>query len=86
MVKRTKRLEKGIESIKKEIEEHFLKLGEDITKKNKYLAEYHSKEIENNLIDAIEYKIGILGKEEEYTELIKQYKKILEEFKKRLNA
>ena len=46
MVKRTKRLEKGIESIKEEIEEHFLKLSEDIINKNKYLAGYHTKEIE----------------------------------------
>jgi hypothetical protein len=30
MVKRTKRLEKGIESLKKEIEVHFSKLEQDI--------------------------------------------------------
>nr|AQS34586.1 hypothetical protein [uncultured archaeon] len=85
MVKRTKRLEKGIESIKEEIEEHFLKLSEDIINKNKYLAGYHTKEIELSLMDALQEKIAQLGKSEEYSYLLEEYKSLLEEYKEKIN-
>ena len=58
MVKRVKRLEKAIESLK--------------------------KEIDKSLIYALENKIGLIGESIENIELIKKYKKLLEEYKKKL--
>jgi len=62
MVKRTKRLKSGIESLKKEIEFHLMKLEEDIKEKNKDRGEYHSKEIENSLIKEAKHRLEILKK------------------------
>lgn len=82
MVKRAKRLEKSIGSLKKQIEEHFGKLEEDIKEKDEILAGYHVKEIEKSLIDDLEYKMNLLGKEDKI--LIKKYKKRLKDLKKKL--
>ena len=84
MVKRSKRLEKGIESLKKEIEEHFTKLDKDIIKEDVILAEYHVKEIDKSLITALERKINLLGDDTNNIELIKRYRNRLEEYKKKL--
>ncbi|MBS3066251.1 hypothetical protein J4205_00350 [Candidatus Pacearchaeota archaeon] len=82
MVKRNKRLDKGIESLKKEIEKHFEKLYKEIIEKDEILARYHIKEIDKSLITALERKIKLLG---ENIELVKEYKNHLEEYKKKLN-
>jgi len=44
-MKRTKRLEKGINSLTKRIEEHGIKLQEAIKKGDEELAGYYKKEI-----------------------------------------
>ena len=84
MVKRSKRLEKGIESLKKEIEKHFDKLDKEIMEEDKTLAQYHVKEIDKSLITALEHKISLLGISIAYFNLIKKYKNRLEEYKKKL--
>ncbi len=84
MAKRVKRLEKGIESIKKEIEEHFLKIDEDIAEKDYDAGKYHVKEIDRSLFVALEHKISLLRADEKYVELVKSYKNRLEEYKKKL--
>ncbi len=75
MVKRAKRLEKGIESLKKEIEKHFSKIEKDIQENKIERGRYHIKEIDKSLLKALEIKIEILGIED----------KSLEIYKKRLN-
>ena len=84
MVKRSKRLERGIESLKKEIEEHFGKLDKDIIEKDEILARYHIKEIDKSLINMLENKIDLLGKDAGSIELMKIFRNRLEEYKKRL--
>ena len=49
MVKRAKRLEKGIESLKQELEEHFKKVEKDIAEENFDRGKYHVKEIDKSL-------------------------------------
>jgi len=61
MAKRTKRAEKGIEGLKKEIEEHFNKIEEDLLEGNIDRGRYHIKEIDKSLLKALELKIKILG-------------------------
>ncbi|GEM_PF-4594535 len=87
MVKRVKRLEKGIESLKEEIEEHFNKLDQDILEKEDILAGYHVKEIDKSLIRALEHKMSLIdgGNKKEHIELINEYKKRLEDYKKKLD-
>lgn len=63
MVKRAKRLEKGIESLKKEIEEHFAKIEKDIKEGNIDRGRYHIKEIDKSLLKALEIKIRFLGRD-----------------------
>ena len=86
MVKRSKRLEKGIESLKKEMESHFDKLDKDINEENEILAEYHFKEIDKSLIDALEHKINLLGANVEDIKLIKRYRERLEAYKRKLSG
>ena len=50
MVKRVKRAEKGIESLKKQIEEHFGKIEADIRNNNTDRGRYHVKELDTNSI------------------------------------
>ncbi|MEK6800858.1 MAG: hypothetical protein AABY05_02905 [Nanoarchaeota archaeon] len=85
MVKRTNRLEKGIESLKEEIETHFDKLDRDIIEDDGMLADYHIKEIDKSLITALERKISLLGQDKAGVELIKKFRNRLEEYKKKLN-
>ena len=61
MVKRVKRLEKGIESLKEEIEKHFEKLRKDIEEENIDLGRYHARELDKSLISSLELKLKILG-------------------------
>lgn len=84
MAKRTKRLKKAIESYKEEIKKHFEKLDRDIGEKDEILARYHTKEIDRSLVTVLERRIGVLGKTQSDIELIKKYKKRLEEYKKKL--
>ncbi len=84
MVKRTKRIEKGIESLKNEIGEHFEKLRKDIEEGNVDRGKYHVKEIDKSLIGALEYKLSLLGEDSDDIELIKKYRSRLEEYKKKL--
>jgi len=75
MVKREKRLSKSIDSLKKQVEEHFLKLEKDVEEGNEIVARYHIKEIDKSLIDELEYKMKLLGEED---------KGVIEKFRKRL--
>ena len=84
MAKRAKKLKIAIESYKSEIETHFEKLEKDMREENELLARYHIKEIDKSLIAALEHKISLLGENASYTELIKTYKKRLEDFKRKL--
>ncbi len=85
MVKRSKRLSTGIESIKIRIEEHFKKLENEINENNEILARYHFKEINRSLITTLEKKLNQLAKENtEVKELLENYRKKLEEYRKRL--
>ena len=83
MVKRAKRIEKGIESLKKEIEKHFKKIEGDILEKNIDRGKYHLKEIDKSLLKALEIKIKILGIGNDGSILI--YRKRLEKLRKSLD-
>ena len=85
MVKRSKKLDKGIESLKREIEKHFAKMDKDISEEDEILASYHIKEIDKSLITALERKISLLSGDVIDIELIKKYKNLLEEYKKKLD-
>lgn len=80
MAKRTKRLEKGIESIKAEIEEHFRKIEKDISEKNIERGNYHIKEIDKSLLAALEIKLKILGIKDDNSVL--SYRERLEKLRK----
>jgi hypothetical protein len=60
MAKRIKRIKKGAESLKKEIEEHFLKIEEDFKENQIERARYHTKEIDKGLLKALEVKLKVL--------------------------
>jgi hypothetical protein len=79
MAKRIKRLEKGVKSLKIELNKHFDKLQEDIDKGNFFRGRYHAKEIEASLLKALQDKLSFLNEKDE--DLIK-YKEKLDEFKK----
>jgi len=81
MVKRAKRIEKGVESLKKEIEEHFDKIEKDILEENIDTGKYHVKEIDKSLLKALEIKIKILGIENDNSVSI--YRERLEKLRKR---
>ena len=82
MAKRSKRLEKGIESIKAEIEKHFAKLEKDIEENQIDRGRYHVKEIDLSLLAALELKMNILNIEDNSLE---EYRKRLEILKKKLS-
>ena len=82
MAKRTKRIEKGIESLKTEIEEHFKKIENDIAEKNLDRGRYHIKEIDKSLLKALEIRIKLLGINNDNSILI--YRERLEKLKKSL--
>ncbi len=81
MVKRIKRLEKGIESLKQEIENHFEKIEQDISENNIDRGKYHAKEIDKSLLKALEIKLQILGIQDGSLE---KYNKRLDELKRKL--
>jgi len=65
MAKRVKRAEKGIESLKREIENHIQKIEKDIEEGNIDRGRYHIKEIDKSLLKALELKMEIAGVENE---------------------
>ena len=77
MAKRIKRLEKGIESLKQEIETHLRKVEEDISKGDFERGKYHTKEISKSLIDALKNKLRILGEEDSDIEKYEERLRIL---------
>jgi len=81
MAKRVKRIKKGIDSLKEEIEKHFKKIDEDIAIGNLDRGRYHIKEIDKNLIKALELKILILGIEDNSVNI---YKERLEKLNKKI--
>ena len=81
MAKRAKRAEKGIESLKKEIENHFEKIEQDIREGNIDRGRYHFKEIDNSLLTALKLKIEILGKDDDSVGV---YKERLEKLRENL--
>jgi len=83
MVKRVKRAEKSIESLKKQIEEHFGKIEADIRENNIDRGRYHFKEIDKGLLATLEIKIKILGIRD--YNLIQAYRERLEKLRKSLN-
>lgn len=83
MAKRTKRAEKGIESLKKEIEEHFEKIEQDISENNIDRGRYHIKEIDKSLLKALEIKIKILRVKDDS---VKIFRRRLEKLMKKFNS
>ena len=79
MVKRTRRLEKGLESLKKEIEEHFSKIEKDLEENMLDRGRYHIKEIDKSLLKALEIKIEILKIKDDS---VKFYREKLDKIKK----
>jgi len=81
MAGRIKRVNKGIESLKEEIEEHFLKIEEDIAERNIDRGRYHVKEIDKSLLKALEIKLEIAETDDnslnEYRERLKKIKEKL---------
>jgi len=61
MPNRKKRLEKGIESIKEEIENHKQKRASAISKGDEYLSKYYDKEIKG-MEKQLKRKKDIVGK------------------------
>ena len=83
MVKRVKRVEKGVESLKKEIEEHFLKIESDIQENKIDRGRYHVKEIDKSLLKALEIKLEIIGIEDDS---VKTFKERLNKIKGKLKT
>lgn len=81
MAKRVKRIEKGVESLKKEIEKHFSKLEEDIEAGKVELGRYHVKEIDKSLLRSLEIKLEFLGGHDRSVET---YRERLNKLKKKL--
>jgi len=82
MVKRNKRLNKSIESLKSQIEKHFTKLENEIKEENEIVAKYHIKEIDNSFLADLEKKMKFLGQVDE--ELLNSYLERLNRYKKEL--
>ena len=83
MAKRTKRAEKGIESLKQEIENHLEKIEKDIEEGNIDRGKYHIKEIDKSLLKALELKMRIVGVEDDAVEV---YRKRIEELNNKLEV
>lgn len=82
MASRTKRTQKGAESLIREIELHFKKLEKDILEGNVERGRYHIKEIDRSLLKALEIKIQFL---KEDMMIVNDYRKRLERLIKELN-
>ncbi|MEK6933230.1 MAG: hypothetical protein AABW56_05585 [Nanoarchaeota archaeon] len=72
MVKRTKKIGRGIENLKKQIKGHFSKIEEDIKENRIERGLYHIKEIDKSLLKALELKLGILGIKDRSVEVYKE--------------
>ena len=79
-MKREKRLIKSIESLKKQINEHFEKLDKEVKQEDEITAKYHFKELDKSLILNLEKKMEFLGKVDK--ELLDDYKSKLRYFEK----
>lgn len=87
MAKRSKKLAKGIESLKEQIKSHFSKIEKDIQENKIERGEYHTKEIDKSLIDALEHKLNLLGEiDGDALKLIEGYRTLLEKYKKKLGV
>jgi uncharacterized membrane-anchored protein YhcB (DUF1043 family) len=88
MEKRSKKVKKGIESLKNEIEKHFEKLDKEIIENDEVTARYHLKEIDRSLIDSLEKKTMLFKENtkesKESRELLSFLRKKLEEYKKKI--
>ena len=82
MAKRAKRLEKGVESLKREIERHFDKIENDILERNIDRGKYHIKEIDKSFLNALEIKLKILGIENDHS--VEVFRERLEKLRKSL--
>jgi len=82
MVKRIKRIKKGIESLKKEIDEHFNKIEEDLKERNISRGMYHIKEVDKGLLKALEIKIDVL---KIHDNSVQRYREKLEKLRKKIN-
>ena len=67
-----------------QIENHFKKLDKEIIEEDDITARYHIKEIDKSIIDALEYKIGLLGVNKENEKFINDYIKRITEYKRKL--
>jgi hypothetical protein len=81
MAKRFKRAQKGIESLKKEIEKHFTKIERDILEGNIDRGRYHIKEIDKSLLKALEIKMNYLKIQ---SNAIKQFRERLDKLRAKL--
>ncbi len=78
MAKRSKRAKKAIESLRKQIEEHFEKLEQDVKNGNFDLGRYHYNEIDFSLLTALVEKIKIIDGD---MGIVEEYRGKLERFK-----
>ena len=85
MVKRSKKAKKSVESLKKVIEEHFLKIEKDIEEDRPERGKYHVNEIDSSFLQMLENKINLLKNDPGYADLVKKYRERLEGYKKKLN-
>ena len=84
MTKRSKKAKKSIESLKRVIEEHFLKIEKDIDEDKIERGKYHMGEVDSSFLYMLENKINLLKNDPNYADLVKEYKERLEEYKKKL--
>ena len=84
MTKRSKKAKKSIESLKRVIEEHFLKIEKDIDEDKIERGKYHIEEVDSSFLYMLENKINLLKNNPDYADLVKKYKERLEEYKKKL--
>lgn len=85
MTKRSKKAKKSIESLKRVIEEHFLKIEKDIDEDKIERGKYHIEEVDSSFLYMLENKINLLKNNPNYADLVKEYKERLEEYKKKVN-
>ncbi len=84
MARRTTKVRKSIESLKKQIGEHFLKVEKDIDEGNVEAGLYHVKEIDKSLLKALEIKLEHLKASKEEMEILESYKKRLEVLRRKI--
>ena len=84
MVKIIKRIKKGTESLKREIEEHLLKIEEDIKENKIERGRYHVREVDKGLLKALEVRLEILKIRDDPS--LKIYRARLGNLKKKLEG